>query len=624
MSAAESAPSRAARGDGEGARAGRRLRHAAPAGRGRAALAVLARARRDPRGRARPAAVGRRAGPAVRLQRRRERALRPRRDRAVRPRPEPALLRQPARLHVPAARRVRRVVRRPRGRVERVRGPTRPRCSSSRASRPRSSGRSPCGCCTSPAARFFDRRVGLLAAALLAVAFLPVFYSHLALNDVPTLAPIALSLWGTAGVLRRGRLRDYALAGSASAWRARRSTPAGIVLLPLLAAAACSSSRRAGARRRPPAARPRDRVRRPRPRRRPRARRVRRREPVRGPRLRGLPRRAATTRPTAAERRPRQARADPVLRPALLPVDVHLGPRLGAARRRRPRRARHARAGTAAWRSSSCPRRSSTCSSWARRSGSSAAGCCRSSRSSASLAAWAVVRGAEAVTRRAPMLRPALYALGAVLAARPGDRVLAPRRAGPLAARHAQPRPRVARRRTCRRGRRSSSSRSCPTRGPATSAARTRGTSNGARWIKFPTSRSNIANDGSRRPRRGADRQHRGLRAHALPGPRRPLREAGLLLGRQRLDPARAARRSQPKEVPQAIAYYRALEQRADVAFHATPVPRRREAGAVQLRLVVRLLPAGLRAARSGDDDLPAARWQMRARRRSLMAQSAI
>ena len=45
-------------------------------------------------------------------------------------------------------------------------------------------------------AKLFDRRVGLLAAALLAVAFLPVFYSHLALNDVPTLAPIGLSLWG--------------------------------------------------------------------------------------------------------------------------------------------------------------------------------------------------------------------------------------------------------------------------------------------------------------------------------------------------------------------------------------------------------------------------------------------
>jgi pyrimidine deaminase RibD-like protein len=59
----------------------------------------------------------------------------------------------------------------------------------------------------------FDRRIGLLAAGLLAVAFLPVFYSHLALNDVPTLAPICLSLWGTARILRGGGLGSYALAG---------------------------------------------------------------------------------------------------------------------------------------------------------------------------------------------------------------------------------------------------------------------------------------------------------------------------------------------------------------------------------------------------------------------------
>src|ERR1700684_263247 len=55
------------------------------------------------------------------------------------------------------------------------------------------------------AARLFGRGGGLVAAAISAVAFLPVFYSHLALNDVPTLAPVALSLVGTAGVLRHGR-----------------------------------------------------------------------------------------------------------------------------------------------------------------------------------------------------------------------------------------------------------------------------------------------------------------------------------------------------------------------------------------------------------------------------------
>jgi hypothetical protein len=86
-------------------------------------------------------------------------------------------------------------------------------------------------------ARFADRRVGLLAAALMAVAFLPVFYSHLALNDVPTLAPIALSLVGTAGVLRHGRLRDYALAGVGLGIACATKYTGGIVLLPLLTAA---------------------------------------------------------------------------------------------------------------------------------------------------------------------------------------------------------------------------------------------------------------------------------------------------------------------------------------------------------------------------------------------------
>ena len=35
--------------------------------------------------------------------------------------------------------------------------------------------------------RLWGRTVGLLAGAILGLAFLPVFYSHLALNDVPTL-----------------------------------------------------------------------------------------------------------------------------------------------------------------------------------------------------------------------------------------------------------------------------------------------------------------------------------------------------------------------------------------------------------------------------------------------------
>jgi Dolichyl-phosphate-mannose-protein mannosyltransferase len=90
----------------------------------------------------------------------------------------------------------------------------------------------------SAGARLFDRGVALLAAALEAVAFLPVFYAHLALNDVPTLAPLTLSLLGTAGVLRKGRARDYLIAGVGLGFACATKYTGGIALLPLLAAAA--------------------------------------------------------------------------------------------------------------------------------------------------------------------------------------------------------------------------------------------------------------------------------------------------------------------------------------------------------------------------------------------------
>jgi len=101
-------------------------------------------------------------------------------------------------------------------------------------------------------ARLFGRGAGLLGGAVLGLAFLPVFYSHLALNDVPTLAPVALSLYGTAGVLRRGGRGDYALAGVGVGLAAAFKYTGGIALLCLLAAAlshAAGGSREAAARR---------------------------------------------------------------------------------------------------------------------------------------------------------------------------------------------------------------------------------------------------------------------------------------------------------------------------------------------------------------------------------------
>jgi hypothetical protein len=90
-------------------------------------------------------------------------------------------------------------------------------------------------------ARFFDRRVGLLAAALGAVAFLPVFYGHLALNDVPAMAPATLALLGTALVLRGGGVRAALLGGLGAGLAAGTKYTAGIALLPLLTAIAVTA-----------------------------------------------------------------------------------------------------------------------------------------------------------------------------------------------------------------------------------------------------------------------------------------------------------------------------------------------------------------------------------------------
>jgi hypothetical protein len=87
-------------------------------------------------------------------------------------------------------------------------------------------------------ARLLDRRIGLLAAAIEAVAFLPVSYGHLALNDAVTLLPLTLSLFGSAGVMRHGRRRDYALAGVGLGLACASKYTAGIAIVPLVVAAA--------------------------------------------------------------------------------------------------------------------------------------------------------------------------------------------------------------------------------------------------------------------------------------------------------------------------------------------------------------------------------------------------
>ncbi|MDO8212769.1 glycosyltransferase family 39 protein [Conexibacter sp. CPCC 206217] len=84
--------------------------------------------------------------------------------------------------------------------------------------------------------RLFDRRVGVLAAAIGAVAFLPVFYSHLALNDVPSMLPSTLALLCAALVLTRGGVWPVLLGGIAVGLAAGTKYTAGIVLLPIATA----------------------------------------------------------------------------------------------------------------------------------------------------------------------------------------------------------------------------------------------------------------------------------------------------------------------------------------------------------------------------------------------------
>ncbi len=96
--------------------------------------------------------------------------------------------------------------------------------------------------------RLFGRAAGLVAGGLLAVAFLPVFYSHQALNDAPTLAPVCLALAAAAGILRGGGTREFVLAGIGLGLACATKYTGGIVLLAIVAAAAAQPDRRAALR----------------------------------------------------------------------------------------------------------------------------------------------------------------------------------------------------------------------------------------------------------------------------------------------------------------------------------------------------------------------------------------
>ena len=87
---------------------------------------------------------------------------------------------------------------------------------------------------------WFDRRAGLVAAAIMAVAFLPVFYSRLALNDGPAVLPCALALWASAIVLRTGSTKALLAGGACVGLAASLKYSDGAIVVALVAAALLS------------------------------------------------------------------------------------------------------------------------------------------------------------------------------------------------------------------------------------------------------------------------------------------------------------------------------------------------------------------------------------------------
>jgi asparagine N-glycosylation enzyme membrane subunit Stt3 len=92
--------------------------------------------------------------------------------------------------------------------------------------------------------QLFDRRVGLVSAVLIAVAFLPVSWAKVAVNDVPALAPLTLALLGAARIIESGRGLDYVLAGAGVGLAVGTKYTAGMVVVAVLAAAAVDVRRR--------------------------------------------------------------------------------------------------------------------------------------------------------------------------------------------------------------------------------------------------------------------------------------------------------------------------------------------------------------------------------------------
>ena len=87
------------------------------------------------------------------------------------------------------------------------------------------------------ARRIWGVREGLVAAAVLSFAFLPVAYSRVAVTDVGALIGVPLSVWGSVRAAEGGDRRWYLLAGAGAGLAVAFKYTAGLTLLPLGVAA---------------------------------------------------------------------------------------------------------------------------------------------------------------------------------------------------------------------------------------------------------------------------------------------------------------------------------------------------------------------------------------------------
>jgi hypothetical protein len=95
--------------------------------------------------------------------------------------------------------------------------------------------------------RLWGTREGLVAAAALSFAFLPVAYSRLALTDVGTFLPVAVAVFAAVRAYETGARRHYLLAGAATGLAIGFKYTTGLLFLVVVAAGAMAVWRRRGA-----------------------------------------------------------------------------------------------------------------------------------------------------------------------------------------------------------------------------------------------------------------------------------------------------------------------------------------------------------------------------------------